>query len=83
MAEVHADLRLGEGIRWSRKRVERMLAVPYSPTTTGKVERFHKTLRAEWVSVHEYVFGGPKSYCWPVVSGGSMPLRSAGHELGS
>jgi Integrase core domain len=28
--------------------VRHLLTAPYSPTTTGKVERFHKTLRAEW-----------------------------------
>ena len=29
--------------------IRHLLTAPYSPTTTGKVERFHKTLRAEWV----------------------------------
>jgi len=28
--------------------VRHLLTAPYSPTTTGKVERFHKTLRAGW-----------------------------------
>src|SRR6185437_10647767 len=28
--------------------VRHLLTAPYSPTTTGKIERFHKTLRAEW-----------------------------------
>jgi transposase InsO family protein len=28
--------------------VEHILTAPYSPTTTGKVERFHKTMRKEW-----------------------------------
>src|SRR5205823_791337 len=30
--------------------VRHLLTAPYSPTTTGKVERFHKTLRAEWAT---------------------------------
>jgi transposase InsO family protein len=29
--------------------IRHLLTAPYSPTTTGKVERFHRTLRAEWV----------------------------------
>jgi hypothetical protein len=29
---------------------------PYSPTTTGKVERFHKTLRKEFFTPNDYVF---------------------------
>jgi transposase InsO family protein len=28
--------------------IEHTLTAPYSPTTTGKVERFHKTMRKEW-----------------------------------
>ena len=36
--------------------IRHLLTAPYSPTTTGKVERFHKTLRAEWVSVFDYEF---------------------------
>ena len=28
--------------------IRHILTAPYSPTTTGKVERFHKTLRAEF-----------------------------------
>ncbi len=35
--------------------VEHLLTAPYSPTTTGKVERFHKTLRRELLDLH--VFG--------------------------
>ena len=30
--------------------VRHLLTAPYSPTTTGKVERFHKTMRAEWAT---------------------------------
>jgi transposase InsO family protein len=29
--------------------IRHLLTAPYSPTTTGKVERFHKTLRQEWL----------------------------------
>jgi transposase InsO family protein len=34
--------------------IRHVLTAPYSPTTTGKVERFHKTLRREFVSEHDY-----------------------------
>jgi len=30
--------------------IRHLLTAPYSPTTTGKVERFHKTLRREWLA---------------------------------
>jgi len=30
--------------------IKHLLTAPYSPTTTGKVERFHKTLRAEFLA---------------------------------
>jgi transposase InsO family protein len=33
--------------------VRHLLTAPYSPTTTGKVERFHKTLRAGWGRANE------------------------------
>jgi transposase InsO family protein len=35
--------------------VKHLLTAPYSPTTTGKVERLHKTMRAEFVAVHDRV----------------------------
>ena len=28
--------------------IRHMLTAPYSPTTTGKIERLHKTMRAEF-----------------------------------
>jgi transposase InsO family protein len=34
--------------------IRHLLTAPYSPTTTGKVERFHKTLRAEWLADNDY-----------------------------
>jgi transposase InsO family protein len=34
--------------------IRHILTAPYSPTTTGKVERFHKTLRAEFFSRADY-----------------------------
>lgn len=34
--------------------VRHILTAPRSPTTTGKVERFHKTWRKEFVSEHDY-----------------------------
>jgi len=36
--------------------IRHLLTAPYSPTTTGKIERFHKTLRAEWVRPHDRAF---------------------------
>ena len=33
--------------------IKHLLTAPYSPTTTGKVERLHKTIRAEFLSVHD------------------------------
>ena len=36
--------------------VRHLLTAPYSPTTTGKVERFHRTLRAEFFGVKDYNF---------------------------
>jgi hypothetical protein len=36
--------------------VRHLLTAPRSPTTTGKIERFHKTMRAEWVRVHDREF---------------------------
>jgi transposase InsO family protein len=35
--------------------ITHLLTAPRSPTTTGKVERFHKTWRAEFVADHDYV----------------------------
>jgi transposase InsO family protein len=36
--------------------VRHLLTAPYSPTTTGKVERFHRTLRAEFFRPNDYKF---------------------------
>lgn len=36
--------------------VRHLLTAPYSPTTTGKVERFHRTLRAEFFGPNDYRF---------------------------
>jgi transposase InsO family protein len=33
--------------------IRHLLTAPYSPTTTGKIERFHKTLRAEFLTGHD------------------------------
>jgi transposase InsO family protein len=33
--------------------IEHLLTQPRSPTTTGKIERFHRSLRAEFLSAHE------------------------------
>ena len=37
--------------------IRHLLTAPYSPTTTGKVERLHKTMRAEFFGRHEREFG--------------------------
>jgi transposase InsO family protein len=39
----------GNGIR-------HLLTAPYSPTTTGKIERLHKTMRAEFFTCHDHEF---------------------------
>jgi hypothetical protein len=36
--------------------IKHRLTAPYSPTTTGKVERFHRTLRREFFSKHDYEY---------------------------
>lgn len=33
--------------------IKHLLTAPYSPTTTGKVERLHKTIRAEFLKAHD------------------------------
>jgi transposase InsO family protein len=33
--------------------IKHLLTAPYSPTTTGKVERLHKTIRREFLTVHD------------------------------
>lgn len=35
--------------------ITHLLTAPYSPTTTGKIERFHKTLRKEFLVDHDRV----------------------------
>lgn len=37
----------------SENGIKHLLTAPYSPTTTGKIERFHKTLRAEFLTEHD------------------------------
>jgi hypothetical protein len=34
--------------------IRHLLAAPYSPTTTGKIERLHKTMRKEFFSQHTF-----------------------------
>ena len=36
--------------------IRHILTAPYSPTTTGKVERFHRTLRGEFLKENDYRF---------------------------
>ena len=33
--------------------IRHLLTAPYSPTTTGKVERFHRTMRSEFLVEHD------------------------------
>jgi transposase InsO family protein len=33
--------------------IKHILTAPYSPTTTGKVERLHRTIRAEFLTMHD------------------------------
>ena len=40
----------------SENGVRHLLTAPYSPTTTGKVERFHRTLRAGFFTPNDYKF---------------------------
>ena len=35
--------------------IRHLLTAPFSPTTTGKVERFHKTMREDWFSENDFV----------------------------
>lgn len=36
--------------------IRHLLTAPYSPTTTGKVERFHRTLRGQFLKENDYRF---------------------------
>ena len=36
--------------------IKHLLTAPYSPTTTGKVERLHKTMRSEFFALHDRKF---------------------------
>jgi hypothetical protein len=42
-----------------------MLTAPYSPTTTGKIERLHKTMRREFFDRHLFdtIKAGPAGRC--------------------
>jgi transposase InsO family protein len=33
--------------------IKHLLTAPYSPTTTGKIERLHKTIRPEFLTEHD------------------------------
>ena len=39
--------------------IRHLLTAPYSPTTTGKVERLHKTMRAEFFTRTDRLFEAP------------------------
>ncbi len=65
--------------------VRHLLTAPYSPTTTGKVERFHKTLRAGWGRPNERVFAtlelAPASLdAWVIEYNTARPHQSIGNR---
>ena len=58
---VHRPVRPGPGpVMFDRicadNGIRHLLTAPYSPTTTGKVERLHKTMRAEFFTAHDRPF---------------------------
>ena len=57
---LHRSLRPGPGpVLFDRicanNGIRHILTAPYSPTTTGKVERFHKTMRSDFLVDHDRV----------------------------
>jgi transposase InsO family protein len=63
--------------------IKHLLTAPYSPTTTGKVERFHKTMRAEFVAGNDRVHESVESLQtaldgWVVVYNTERPHQSCG-----
>ena len=55
--------------------IEHLLTLPRSPTTTGKIERFHRTLRAEFDTREVFASLRPRSAHW--MSGSTTTTPSA------
>ncbi len=53
--------------------IRHLLTAPYSPTTTGKIERFHKTMRREFFDRH--LFGTSSRPRPPWTLGGPLQHR--------
>jgi transposase InsO family protein len=63
--------------------IRHLLTAPYSPTTTGKIERFHKTLRAEFLTGHDRAHGTVEELqaavdAWVVEYNTDRPHQSCG-----
>ena len=43
--------------------IEHLLTLPRSPTTTGKIERFHRTLRAEFDTRQSLCLAADRATC--------------------
>jgi hypothetical protein len=65
--------------------VRHLLTAPYSPTTTGKVERFHRTMRDEWVRPNHRLFASiveaqASLDVWVLEYNNDRPHQSLGQE---
>lgn len=63
--------------------IKHLLTAPYSPTTTGKVERLHKTIRAEFLAEHDRRHGSIEAAqaaldAWVVEYNTARPHQSCG-----
>jgi hypothetical protein len=63
--------------------IRHLLTAPYSPTTTGKVERLHKTMRAEFFTDHDRAFATIEELqaaldAWVVEYNTARPHQSCG-----
>jgi len=65
--------------------IKHILTAPYSPTTTGKVERLHRTIRAEFLTVHDRIHATISDLqaaldAWVVEYNTDRPHQSCGNE---
>ena len=63
--------------------IKHLLTAPYSPTTTGKIERLHKTIRAEFLTEHDRKHATIEEAqaaldCWVVEYNTQWPHQSCG-----
>ena len=56
--------------------IRHLLTAPYSPTTTGKVERFHKTMRSDFLVDHDRVHATIEELQAPSMHGSPSTTRS-------